>query len=139
MSLPRGYPPINITVLPIIVLEILNLQVKKKKAPAGTKKPRSELTPEEIAKLEAESAKMRNWRAEAKRKDAAAAAAIERAVFEAVRKKADAQEKEAIVSKAHALLMMGLCHPTSFAAAPVGTLSTGSSGIRPPQCPSPTS
>ncbi|KAE8776903.1 Subtilisin-like protease [Hordeum vulgare] len=70
-------------------------KAKKKKVPKGTKKPRSELTPEEIAKLDAESAKRRNRWAEAKRKDAAAAYAIECAA----RQKADAQEKEAIVSK----------------------------------------
>ncbi|KAE8789544.1 hypothetical protein D1007_36185 [Hordeum vulgare] len=84
-------------------------KAKKKKKAQCTKKPRSELTPEEIAKLDAESAKRRNRRAEAKRKDAAAAYAIELAAVEATRQKADAQEKEDIVSKAHALLMMGLC------------------------------
>ncbi|KAE8797473.1 Subtilisin-like protease [Hordeum vulgare] len=110
---------------------------KNKKAPKGTKKSRSKLTLEEIAKLDAELAKRRNRRAEAKRKDAAYA--IERAAFEAARQKADAQEKETIVSKAHALHMMGLCRPTSFAAAPVGPTSTGSSVVQPPQCPSPTS
>ncbi|KAE8788306.1 Subtilisin-like protease [Hordeum vulgare] len=114
-------------------------KAKKKKAPQGTKKPRSELTPGEIAKLDAESAKRRNRRAKAKRKDVAAAYAIELAPLEATRQKADAQEKEDIVSKAHTLLMMGLCRPTSFAAAPVGPASTGSSIVRPPQCPSPTS
>ncbi|KAE8799410.1 Subtilisin-like protease [Hordeum vulgare] len=99
---------------------------KNKKVPKGMKKPWSELTPEEIAKLDAESAKRRNRRAEAKRKDAAAVYTIERVALEAARQKADAQEKEAIVSKAHTLLMMGLCRPTSFAAAPVGPSSTGS-------------
>ncbi|KAE8797991.1 Serine/threonine-protein kinase mph1 [Hordeum vulgare] len=65
-------------------------KAKKKKAPQGTKKPRSELTPEEIAKLDAESAKRRNRRGEA----------IELAAVEAARQKADAQEKEDIVGKA---------------------------------------
>ncbi|KAE8806989.1 Serine/threonine-protein kinase mph1 [Hordeum vulgare] len=46
----------------------------KKKAPQGTKKPRLELMPEVIAKLDAESAKRRNQRAEAKRKDTVAVA-----------------------------------------------------------------
>ncbi|KAE8773563.1 Subtilisin-like protease [Hordeum vulgare] len=55
-------------------------KAKNKKAPKGTKKPRSELTPKEIAKLDVESAKRRNRRAEAKRKDIAAA--IERAALE---------------------------------------------------------
>ncbi|KAE8783528.1 Lectin-domain containing receptor kinase A4.3 [Hordeum vulgare] len=114
-------------------------KAKKKKAPQGTKKPRSELTPEEIAKLDAESTKRRNRRAEAKSKDAAAAYAIELVALEAAREKADAQEKEDIVTKAHALLMMGLCCPTNFATAPVGPASTGSSVVRPPWCPSPTS
>ncbi|KAE8787380.1 hypothetical protein D1007_38698 [Hordeum vulgare] len=93
---------------------------KKKKAPQGTKKSRSKLTPEEIAKLDAESTKRRNRRAEPKRKDVAAAYAIELAALEAARQKADAQEKKDIVSKAHALLVMGLFYPMSFAAAPVG-------------------
>ncbi|KAE8778992.1 hypothetical protein D1007_48057 [Hordeum vulgare] len=59
-------------------------KAKKKNAPKCTKKPRSELTSEEIAKLDAESAKWRN-RAEAKRKDAAAAYVIKRAVLDAAR------------------------------------------------------
>ncbi|KAE8795020.1 Subtilisin-like protease [Hordeum vulgare] len=99
-------------------------KARKKKAPKGTKKPRSELMPEEIAKLDAESAKRRNRRAEAKRKDAAAAYAIERDALEIVQQKTDAQEKEAIISKAHALHMMGLCRLTSFAAASVGPART---------------
>ncbi|KAE8816245.1 Subtilisin-like protease [Hordeum vulgare] len=56
-----------------------------------------------------ESAKRRNRRADAKRKDAAAAYAIELVALEAAQQKAEAQEKEDIVSKAHAFLMMGLC------------------------------
>ncbi|KAE8807991.1 Formin-like protein 15 [Hordeum vulgare] len=86
-----------------------------------------------------ESAKRLNRWAKAKRKDAEAMYAIKLATMEAARHKADAQEKEDIVSKAHALLMMGLCHPTSFTAMPVGPSSTCLSVIRPPQCPSPTS
>ncbi|KAE8781770.1 Subtilisin-like protease [Hordeum vulgare] len=58
---------------------------KKKKASQGTKKPWSELTPEELVKLDVESAKRRNRLAEAKRKDTAAAYAIELAVVEAAR------------------------------------------------------
>ncbi|KAE8787794.1 Subtilisin-like protease [Hordeum vulgare] len=114
-------------------------KAKKKKAPKGTKKPQSKLMPQEIAKLDAESAKRQNRRAKAKRKDAAGAYTIERAALEDARQKADAQEKEDIIRKAHTLLMMGLCRPTSFAAAPVGPVSTCSSVVRPPQCPSPTS
>ncbi|KAE8780675.1 Subtilisin-like protease [Hordeum vulgare] len=107
-------------------------KAKKKKAPKGTKKPRSELASEEIAKLDAKLAKRRNRRAEAEKKDTATAYAIERAALEAVRQKADAQEKEAIVSKVHTLLMMGLCRPTSFAATLVGSASTCSSVVRSP-------
>ncbi|KAE8810972.1 putative DBINO protein [Hordeum vulgare] len=130
-----AYPPPNSddpTVVPAT-------KAKKEKAPKGTKKSRSELTPKEIAKLDAESAKRWNRRAKTKRKDAATAYAIERAVLEAAWQKADAQEKEAIVSKAHALLMMGLCRPMSFPVAPVGPARTGSSVVQPPECPSPIS
>ncbi|KAE8770368.1 Formin-like protein 15 [Hordeum vulgare] len=112
-------------------------KAKKKKVPQGTKKSRSELTSEEITKLDAEWIKRPNRRAEANRKDAAATCAIELVALEAARQKVDAQEKEEIVSKAHTLLMMGLCRPMNFAAAPVGSASTGSSVVRPPQCPSP--
>ncbi|KAE8790490.1 putative MO25-like protein [Hordeum vulgare] len=114
-------------------------KAKNKKAPQGTKKSRSELTTDEIAKLDAESVKRQNRRAKAKRKDAAAAYTIKLTTVEAAREKADAQEKEDIVNKVHALLMMGLCRPTSFAAVLVGPASTGSLVVRPPQCPSPTS
>ncbi|KAE8820368.1 putative DBINO protein [Hordeum vulgare] len=132
-------------------------KAKKKKAPKGTKKPRSELTPEEIAKLDAESSKRRNRRAETKRKDTATAYAIERAALKATQQKADAQEKKAIASKTHALLMMGLCGSTSFAAALVGPANTDvgrpasvvpsptssttslSSGFPPPRCQAQTS
>ncbi|KAE8778400.1 ABC transporter C family member 3 [Hordeum vulgare] len=86
-----------------------DIKAKKKKGPQGTKKSRSELTPEDIAKLGAESAKRRNRRVEAKRKDAAAAYALELATVEAPRQKADAQEKEDIISKVHILLMMEVC------------------------------
>ncbi|KAE8803316.1 Subtilisin-like protease [Hordeum vulgare] len=65
---------------PVVVLAT---KAKKKKAPEGTMKPRSEHTPEEIAKLDAESAKRRNRRAKAKRKDVVAAHAIELFAVEA--------------------------------------------------------
>ncbi|KAE8807160.1 hypothetical protein D1007_16574 [Hordeum vulgare] len=107
-------------------------KTNKKKAPNGTKNSWSELTPEDITKLDAESTMRQNRRTEAKRKDAATAYAIERAALELTRKKADPQDKEAIFSKAHALLMMGLCRPTRFAVAPVGPASTGSPVVRPP-------
>ncbi|KAE8771080.1 Subtilisin-like protease [Hordeum vulgare] len=89
---------------------------KKKKASQATKKPRSELAPEELPKLDVESVKRRNRR---DRKDAAIVYAIELTAVEAARQKADAQEQEDIVSKALTLLVMGLCRPTSLAAVPV--------------------
>nr|XP_045090301.1 uncharacterized protein LOC123497686 [Aegilops tauschii subsp. strangulata] len=62
-------------------------QTLKKKAKAP-RKPRSECTPEEIAKLDAESAKRRNRRAVVKVKAAAAKFAAERDAMEAARRKA---------------------------------------------------
>ncbi|KAE8811956.1 Subtilisin-like protease [Hordeum vulgare] len=73
---------------------ILATKAKKKKVPRGTNKSRSELTLEEITKLDAESDKRRNRRADAKRKDVATAYATKLAVVESARQKADAQEKE---------------------------------------------
>ncbi|KAE8772862.1 putative DBINO protein [Hordeum vulgare] len=90
---------------------------KKKKAKAS-RKPRTECTPEEIAKLDAESAKRRNRRVAVK--DNAAA----RDAMEAARRKIEVEEKEAIVNKAHALLMLGICRPAGFSAADVGPTST---------------
>ncbi|KAE8812204.1 hypothetical protein D1007_10813 [Hordeum vulgare] len=52
-------------------------------------------------------------------------------MLEAARHKANVEEKEAIVNKMHAILMLG----GSFSAAPVGPASTSSSVARPPQCP----
>ncbi|XBI21998.1 hypothetical protein VPH35_063068 [Triticum aestivum] len=100
-------------------------KVKKKKAKAP-RKPRSECTPEEIAKLDAESAKRRNRRAVVQVKAAAAKFAAERDAMEAARRKAAVDEKEDIVNKAHALLMLGMCRPAGFPAAAVGSVSIGS-------------
>ncbi|XBI20238.1 hypothetical protein VPH35_061577 [Triticum aestivum] len=111
----------------------------KKNAAKGARKPRSECTPEEIAKLDADSAKRRNRRAAVKSKTSAAKFAAERDAMEAARRKAEVEEKEAIVNKAYALLMLGICRPTGFSAAAVGPESTGSSVARPPHCQSPTS
>ncbi|KAE8811943.1 putative DBINO protein [Hordeum vulgare] len=108
---------------------------KKAKAP---RKPRAECTPEEIAKLDAESAKRRNRRAVLKDNAAACKFAAERDAMEAARRKAEVEEKEAIVNKAHALLMLGICRPDGFCAAAVGPASTGSSVARSPHCQSPT-
>ena len=96
----------------------------KKKAP---RKPRSECTPEEIAKLDAESAKRRERRAVVKVNAAAAKFAAQREELEAARRKAAADEKEDLVNKAHAILMLGMGRPAGFPAAVVGPASTGSS------------
>ncbi|KAE8814178.1 putative DBINO protein [Hordeum vulgare] len=109
---------------------------KKKKAKAP-RKPRAECTPEEIAKLDAESAKRRNWRAAVKDNAAARKFAVERDAMEAARRKIGVEEKEAIVNKARALLMLGICRPAGFWV--VGLASTGSSVARSPHCQSPTS
>ncbi|KAE8809713.1 putative DBINO protein [Hordeum vulgare] len=86
---------------------------KKKKAKAP-RKPLAECTPEEIVKLDAESAKRRNRRAVVKDNAAARKFAAKRDAMEAARRKAEVEEKEAIVNKAHALLMLGICCPTGF-------------------------
>ncbi|XBI30856.1 hypothetical protein VPH35_054510 [Triticum aestivum] len=104
---------------------------KKKKAKAP-RKPRSECTPKEIAKLDAESTKRRNQRSVVKDNFAAAKFAAERDAMEAARHKAEVEDKEALVNKAHALLMLGICRPSDFSAAAVGPASTGSSVARPP-------
>jgi hypothetical protein len=111
----------------------------KKKGAEGPKKPRSELTSTELAKMDAESAKRRNQRAVVKGKNAAAKFIAERAALEAARRKAEVDEKEDIINKAHALLMLRICRSAGFSAAPVGPASTGSSVARPPHRPSPTS
>ncbi|XBJ19308.1 hypothetical protein VPH35_010296 [Triticum aestivum] len=111
----------------------------KKKKGKAPRKPRSECTPEEIVKLDAESAKRRSRRAVAKTNVAATKRAAEHAAIEAVRHKAEVEEKEAIVSKAHVLLMAGVRCPPGFSGGAVGTASTGSSVARPPHCQSPTS
>ena len=108
----------------------------KKKAP---RKPRSECTPEEVAKLYAESAKRRERRAVVKVNAAAAKFAAQRDEMEAARRKAGADEKEDLVNKAHAILMLGMGRPAGFPAAAVGPVSTGSSVARPPHYQSPTS
>ncbi|KAE8815440.1 putative DBINO protein [Hordeum vulgare] len=84
---------------------------KKKKKAKAPRKPQAECTPEDIAKLDAESAKRRNRSAVVKDNAAARKFAAERDAIEAVRRKAEVEEKEAIVNKAHALLMLGICRP----------------------------
>ncbi|XBI38838.1 hypothetical protein VPH35_123752 [Triticum aestivum] len=108
----------------------------KKKAP---RKPRSKYTPEEIAKLDAESAKRRERRAAVKMNVAVAKFAAQREELEAARRKAAADEKEDLVNKAHAILMLGMGRPAGFHAAAVGPASTDSSIARPTHCQSPTS
>ncbi|XBI10600.1 hypothetical protein VPH35_137838 [Triticum aestivum] len=111
----------------------------KKKAAKAPRKPRSECTPEEIARLDAEAAKKRSRRAAVKGNAAAAKFAAERDAIEAARCKAAADEKEDIVNKAHALLMLSMGRPSGFTTAAVGPASTGSSVARPAHCQSPTS
>ncbi|XBJ20787.1 hypothetical protein VPH35_011556 [Triticum aestivum] len=108
----------------------------KKKAP---RKPRSEYTPEEISKLDAESAKRREQRAVVKLNVAAAKRAAMREELEAARRKAAADKKEDLVNKAHTILMLGMGHPAGFPAAAVAPASTSSSVARPTHCQSPTS
>ncbi|KAE8797859.1 putative DBINO protein [Hordeum vulgare] len=108
-------------------------KMEKAKAP---RKPRAECTPEEIARLDAESAKRTNRRAVVKDKAASRKFAAERDAMEAARRKAEVDEKEVIVNKAHTLLMLGICRPIGFSAATVGPASTGSSVARSPHCQS---
>ncbi|KAE8815351.1 putative DBINO protein [Hordeum vulgare] len=108
---------------------------KKKKAKAP-RKPRAECTPEEIAKLDAESAKRRNRRAAMKNNAAARKFVAERDAMEAARCKIKVEEKEAIVNKAHVLLMLGICRPAGLCAVAVGPASTGSSVARSLHCQS---
>ena len=138
---PSRLPPAAPLSLPSIVDAPLNsggLAVDpprkvNKKAAKAPRKPRSECTPEEIAKLDAESAKRRGRRAVVK------VNAAERDAREGTRRKAEVDEKEDIVNKAYALLMLGMGRPAGFPAAAVGPASTGSSAARPPHCQSPTS
>ncbi|KAE8806324.1 Formin-like protein 15 [Hordeum vulgare] len=111
----------------------------KKKKVKAPRKPLVECTPEEIAELDAESAKRSNRRAVVKDNAATRKFAAERNAIEAARRKAEVEEKEAIVNKAHALLMLGICHPAGFSAAAIGPASTGSSVARSPHCQSPAS
>ncbi|XBI84406.1 hypothetical protein VPH35_092724 [Triticum aestivum] len=108
----------------------------KKKAP---RKPRLECTPEEIAKLDAESAKRRERRAVVKVNAAAAKFAAQREELEAARRKAAADEKEDLVNKAHAILMLGMGRPAGFPTAAIDPASIGSSVARPTHCQSPMS
>ncbi|XBJ00943.1 hypothetical protein VPH35_020710 [Triticum aestivum] len=108
----------------------------KKKAP---RKPWSKCTPEKIAKLDAESAKRREQRAVVKVNAAAAKFAAQREELEVARRKAAADEKEDLVNKAHAILMLGMGRPAGFPAAAVGPASRGSSVARPTHCQSLTS
>ncbi|XBI46776.1 hypothetical protein VPH35_110924 [Triticum aestivum] len=89
--------------------------VKKKKAKAP-RKPRSKCTPEEIAKLDAESAKRRNRGAVVKDNATAPKFAAERDAMEA-----------------------GAAQGRGFSVAAVGPASTCSSVARPPHCQSPAS
>ncbi|KAE8790181.1 putative DBINO protein [Hordeum vulgare] len=90
-------------------------------------------------KLDAALAKRGNRRAVVKDNAAARKFAAERDAMEAARRKAEVEEKEVIVNKAHTLIMLGICRPVGFSAAAIGPVSTGSSVARSPHCQSPTS
>jgi hypothetical protein len=113
--------------------------VANKKKPV--KKPWSELTPAEAAKLDDESTKRRNRRTVVAEKKAAAEYAIECSLRRALQHQADLDDKESIVSKAHVLLMLSMSRPTpaNLSHAAMAVASTGSSAHRPPQHRSPSS
>ncbi|KAE8781359.1 putative DBINO protein [Hordeum vulgare] len=73
--------------------------IAKKKKAKVPRKPRAECTPEEIAKLHVVSVKRRNRRAVVKDNAAARKFAAERDAMEAVRCKAEVEEKEATSTK----------------------------------------
>ncbi|KAE8795130.1 hypothetical protein D1007_29855 [Hordeum vulgare] len=99
------------------------------------KKLRSELTSAELAKLDAELAKKRNRRTNDKEKKAAVDITTEVAALCSMQHQADVDDKEAIIAKAHTLLMLGLCRPSSviLSIAAMAATSTGSSAARPLQ------
>ena len=84
--------------------------------------------------MDAESAKRRNRRAVVKDNAATTKFVAEHDAMEAAQRKAEVEEKEAIVNKAHTFLMLGICRPAGFSAAAVGPASTGSSVARPTHC-----
>ncbi|KAE8811719.1 hypothetical protein D1007_11516 [Hordeum vulgare] len=106
--------------------------VAKKK---GTRKPRSECTPAEIAKLDGDSAKRRGRRLRVAETKKVAAYVIQAAARLQSHHLADIDEKESVFSKAHTLLMLGLAglQPTILSVATMARTSTGSSTARPPR------
>ena len=67
--------------------------------------------PAELAKLDAESAKRRNRQTKAMEKKVAADYASKAASLRATQHQADVNDKESIIARAYALLMLGLCRP----------------------------
>ncbi|KAE8771013.1 hypothetical protein D1007_57164 [Hordeum vulgare] len=98
-------------------------------------KPRSEPTPAELAKLDVDLSTGRNWRTKSKEKKAAADIADRATVPRAAQHESEIDEKEAIVTQAHTLLMLGLCRPSSTILSVVAmtATTTGSSVVRPPE------
>ncbi|KAE8802122.1 Subtilisin-like protease [Hordeum vulgare] len=97
-------------------------------------KPRPELTPAELANLDAESAKRRNQHAKDKEKKVIVDI-VEEAALHVAQHKADVEDTEAIVAKADTLLMLGLCRPllVILLVDAMAAARTGSSAICPPQ------
>ncbi|KAE8813841.1 Receptor-like protein kinase HSL1 [Hordeum vulgare] len=104
----------------------------KKKGPKAPRKPHSKCTPVEIAKLDADAVKRRGRRAKAAEMKAVAAYVVEADARCQARHLADVEE-DSTITKAHALIMLGLTRPATAAT------STGSSVGRPPQFRSPNS
>ncbi|KAE8821524.1 hypothetical protein D1007_00301 [Hordeum vulgare] len=104
----------------------------KKKKPV--KKPRSELAPEEAAKLDAKLAKRRNRRTSAGEKKAAAKYVVQCSLWRALQHQAALDDKESIVFKVHALLMLSMSRPTpaNLSRAAMAAGSTDSLAHRPP-------
>ncbi|KAE8815583.1 Subtilisin-like protease [Hordeum vulgare] len=105
------------------------LAVKKK----GPRKPRSDRTSEEIVKLDVDSANRRGQRAKAKELKVPEAHAVEANVWRQARHLADV-EKESIVIKGHALIMLVWARPAPTILPVVATAAakTGLSSDHPP-------
>ncbi|KAE8800932.1 hypothetical protein D1007_23430 [Hordeum vulgare] len=100
----------------------------KKKA---SKKLRSEIMTAKLAKLNANSSKRRD-----RRKHVVEKKVVADIVTEATTQhKANVDDKESIVAKAHVLLMLGLCRPSSviLSGTAMVVTSIGSSAVRPTQ------
>ncbi|KAE8779530.1 hypothetical protein D1007_47426 [Hordeum vulgare] len=105
------------------------------------RKPRSECTLTEIAKLDAEVANKRGRQAKAMEMKASANYVVEVVARHQARHPADVEEKDSPISKAHTLLMLGLARPplTILSVAAMAVASTELSVCRPPKYKSPSS